>query len=214
MNSSNNGWAKFWDKRGGGKAPFDIDPFVKNFDVMKKLYEKYSLDKNLRGKKSLEIGCGRATISTMFELYEVQAHKMDQRELFSGLINNFKKGDVLKPFPYEEKTFDLVFSYGLEEHFDRDELRLIWRNVCGVLKTGGIYISYVVPAKLSNLFESRDVPRHRCTELIESTKGVWVFPCMGGGWITNRFLGKGYIYHKMKHDIGGNNGKCNGFSNG
>ncbi len=104
------------------------------------------------GKKCLEVGAGRGTMSMYFAdagflptLIDACQEPLDQsRAAFekNNLSARFMVGDALS-LPLEDESFDVVFSYGLLEHFD-DILPPLKEQV-RVLKHGGVLIAYVVP---------------------------------------------------------------------
>ncbi|MEM7647101.1 MAG: class I SAM-dependent methyltransferase, partial [Pseudomonadota bacterium] len=57
------------------------------------------------------------------------------------------RGNLLDPFPFEENSFDMVFSHDVLEHFDRVEVEKIFANVKPFIKPGGLFVN-VVPNRL------------------------------------------------------------------
>ncbi len=106
------------------------------------------------GLRCLEVGCGRGSLSCYFSDNSYECTLLDNapaavaqaRELFKnlGLSAKFDVGDALA-MPYEDASFDVIFSIGLLEHFESIETPLVeqWR----VLKPGGHLFVYVVPEK-------------------------------------------------------------------
>ena len=120
------------------------------FESFKKVFSKAS------GRKSLECGCGLATISTRLAMegYEVtmldlSSHALDKvKSNFKrlGLIGDFVQDDI-NDMPFEDKTFDLVLSFGVLEHF-KDISKPVAEMV-RVLKPGGVFFADIVPKKFS-----------------------------------------------------------------
>ena len=104
------------------------------------------------GKRSLEVGCGRGSLSCYFAdagfdctLLDLSAPVIDiARNIFSqnGLSANFDVGDA-ENLPYESGSFDVVFSIGLLEHFE-DPAKVLAEQV-RILAPGGLFLGYVVP---------------------------------------------------------------------
>jgi len=211
-------WEEFYYNRDWGNDLVDpdnpdatLEVMVKNFHAMKGMYEKHSLDKNLEGKYSLEIGSGEyqtsegyygmgvvfrcnAMMSRMFDIYGVKTYKLGLYEPPSGKWIHFSEVyDLADPFHYHRDTFDMVISYRCENHFDSASRRKIRQNVYKVLKPNGIYIVYK-ERHPGWLFWSDDIT--------ERPNGVWVWPYNEEGeWITTKKLGRGYMYCMKKKDI-------------
>ena len=102
--------------------------------------------------KTLEIGCGRGSLSAFFSNEGNECHLIDLSEkiiekakfLFESnkLKGTFKVGDA-ENLPYDDDSFDLIFSIGLLEHFDNFD-KIISESY-RVLKNGGFAIHYIVP---------------------------------------------------------------------
>jgi len=108
--------------------------------------------KKLQGRRCLEAGCGRGSMSAYFAdagwdctLLDISPKAIElARNAFTQnkLVANFYVGDCLS-LPYDEASFDLCFSIGLLEHF-RDFDKVIQEQV-RVLTSGGLFIGYIVP---------------------------------------------------------------------
>jgi len=104
------------------------------------------------GKRSLEVGCGRGTISAYFSdagfdstLLDISAHVIERAErtfLRDGLAGTFVVGDA-NDLPFEDGEFDVVVSIGLLEHFE--DVAPPVREQIRVLAPGGLLLCYVVP---------------------------------------------------------------------
>ena len=105
-----------------------------------------------QGKRTLEVGCGRGSLSCYFSdagydctLLDISESIIDvARKIFeaNNLKAAFKVGDAIA-LPFEDKSFDIVFSIGLLEHFEDIEPPI--REQIRVLDNGGLLIGYVVP---------------------------------------------------------------------
>lgn len=108
------------------------------------------------GKRSLEVGAGRGTMSMYFadagfdctlvdtspRALECARHNFESH----GLPVWCEHGDAMG-LPYNDESFDVVHSYGLMEHFDQQSLGKAINEQIRVLKSGGLWIAYVVPGE-------------------------------------------------------------------
>ena len=110
------------------------------------------------GKKVLEIGCGRGSISSYFADNNYDCTLLDisesvinvAQDIFNrtGHSANFVVGDALN-LPFENDSFDVLVSIGLFEHFENLEKLISEHN--RVLKKDGIVLAYVVPEMRNNV---------------------------------------------------------------
>lgn len=110
------------------------------------------------GRRCLEVGCGRGSLSAYFSDHGYQCSLLDLSETVIGIAKSiFKKnalsgsfyvGDVHE-LPFEDNSFDLVFSIGLLEHIE-DNTKCI-REQMRILDDGGLFIAYVVPEYTDNV---------------------------------------------------------------
>ena len=112
-----------------------------------------------RGKKLLEIGCGRATSSIYQALklgisvvptdYSEEALKIAKRNLRKyGVVADPKKEDLYH-MSFDDESFDAVISLGVMEHIEEPEMA--YREMQRVLKKGGVMISMNVPECPDNI---------------------------------------------------------------
>lgn len=189
-----NDWDKFW-------LPEIADnitkkPFVKNFKIIRKLINESLLEDedniDLSGKKTLEVGCGRGTISEML-LSTCKANTFQLDKYFIPGVGRSVKADAFD-IPFDEFAFDVVFTYGLIEHFDfGDQLKILAESL-RVTKYGGLNIHYIVPFKMTNFFENTFLRRDECKEILNMFNSMWVYPIFPFcSWKTNKWLGKGFF---------------------
>jgi len=114
------------------------------------------------GKKILEVGCGRGTMSLFLAKYlnsfvslqdvSESAIKIAKKEFFKYNLNaDFYLCDVLNN-GIKSNLFDLVVSIGLAEHFDFDGVKRLYEEQFRLLKPGGTMISLNIPKKFSIQF--------------------------------------------------------------
>lgn len=104
------------------------------------------------GGRVLEVGCGRGSMSAYYAARGQEAHLLDvspdalrlARRHFAGhgLDGHPVQGDAFA-LPYPDRTFDIVVSIGLLEHFD--DIAGLVREQARVLRPGGTLLGYVVP---------------------------------------------------------------------
>lgn len=125
--------------------------FRKNWLEFAKIMEPL---KPWHGKRCLEVGAGRGTMSMYFADNGFQCTLLDAceeplnqaKEAFTehGLSARYVLGDALEMLLADE-SFDVVFSYGLLEHFEVEPLRTTLAEQTRVLKSGGLWLAYVPP---------------------------------------------------------------------
>lgn len=103
------------------------------------LIKRFNLEKQ---QKILEIGCGRGEFLNEFALYGLEAHGVDLSDYCLNFFPNlnFKKNDLSKEkLPYEDNSFDIIYSKSVIEHFYYPEK--IFVEIYRVLKPGGVVIT-------------------------------------------------------------------------
>lgn len=111
-----------------------------------------------KGDRVLEVGCGRGSLSCYFSdagykctLLDISAEVIEKaKDIFQKyeLKAEFQVGDAER-FSFEDRSFDVVFSIGLLEHFDNWESLI--REQIRVLDDGGLLFCYVVPDYSDNI---------------------------------------------------------------
>jgi SAM-dependent methyltransferase len=190
-----NNWYEFWLRR--RIKPVSLGPFYQNFKVMHAIVKKRYGSKGML--KSLEVGCGRGIISDFLHAFGWDTHCVDNYYIppDNGQTHKFFKADAFD-LPFPDHYFDLVFSYGLLEHFNEsDQAKLVLHARSKTVKDG-VNIHYVVPHKWTNLYEDNvTVYRDPCY-FLRSQNVIWVYPAIklfkGQAWETNKYLGKGFWY--------------------
>jgi len=104
------------------------------------------------GKKVLEIGCGRGSLSCYFSdagydctLVDLSENVIEvAKKIFeiNSLNANFVVGDA-NDLKIPSDTFDIIYSIGLLEHFEDVEVPI--KEQIRVLRPGGIWFGYIVP---------------------------------------------------------------------
>lgn len=110
------------------------------------------------GKRALEIGCGRGSLSCYFSdagfdcnLVDLSASVIDvAKSIFkkNNLKANFQVGDA-NALEIPDNSFDVIYSIGLLEHFEDIEKPL--KEQIRVLDKGGIWFGYIVPKYTDNV---------------------------------------------------------------
>jgi len=116
-------------------------------------------EKNYKGgKRVLEIGCGRGSLSCYFSdagfdctLIDLSSSVLDiAKGIFEkyNLKATFKVGDA-NSLDITDNSFDVIYSIGLLEHFEDIEKPL--KEQMRVLSKGGIWFGYIVPKYTNNV---------------------------------------------------------------
>lgn len=111
-----------------------------------------------RGRRVLEVGCGRGSLSCYFSDADYDCTLLDisesviniAQEIFraNNLKAEFMVGDV-NALPFKDASFDVVFSIGLLEHLRDIEISI--KEQIRVLADGGLFLGYVVPNYSDNI---------------------------------------------------------------
>lgn len=191
-----NDWEAFWLKR--GKMKFEeMKPFLHNFYVMHEILTNH-FGTDLSGLNCLEVGAGRGTISHYLKNFGINVKCLDLQNRVIYKHIPFVQGNVFD-LPYKHEIFDIVFTYGLLEHFTIEHQVDALNNMLDVTVQGGINIHYVVPLKWTNLLEDRNVKRNDCFFLRSEFSMLWTYPVHNmGSWRTNKWFGKGAFFKLEK----------------
>jgi ubiquinone/menaquinone biosynthesis C-methylase UbiE len=110
------------------------------------------------GSRSLEVGCGRGSLSAYFSdadycctLLDISPTVIERAQRIfqdNSLKADFVVGDALK-LPFPDRSFDIVFSIGLMEHFS--DIETLVKEQIRILDRGGAFIAYVVPEYKNNV---------------------------------------------------------------
>lgn len=110
------------------------------------------------GKRVLEVGCGRGSLSSYFSEAGYDCTLLDlspdvieiAKEIFShnDLPGEFTVGDAYD-LALDDNSFDVVFSIGVFEHFE--DIVTPIREQIRILDKGGLFIGYIVPEYKDNI---------------------------------------------------------------
>ena len=106
--------------------------------ISENYYWKLAKKQNVYGGKLLDIGCGKGNHLVGFHRCGYEVYGLDKRKEVAKVLENFtiKECDIEnKPFPYEDNTFDWIFSKSVLEHVCNTD-NFIYETL-RVLKPGG-----------------------------------------------------------------------------
>lgn len=222
------GWDMFWAKRKDKSLTArQLRPFYDNLACMMGIVEQCGnaitladpvCSKRFIRKSVLEVGAGRGTMSNLFfqKGFDVFCTDIEHRlaDHFVCQKHVFVKNDILESRPFAKEQFDIVFSYGLAEHFDYVDRFIIMERCLDAVKPGGLSMHYVVPKKWTNVREDRSVCRYGCKDLMcgdhtlskmgsIGKSGIkYVYPVLSGrDWECSKFWSKGFIIWVQKANI-------------
>lgn len=151
-------WDKFWEEN--SYNPIDNLGNPKNWsDVSWQISLDYWLEnfkKNKSKGKILECGCGTATFLQYMAINAYDCYGVDLSEEVlkktklqinkSKLNIDLKHGNIYS-LPYEDSTFDFVYSGGVMEYLLEPELAIC--EMKRVLRPGGVLAMTIIPRKIS-----------------------------------------------------------------
>lgn len=111
-----------------------------------------------KGKRCLEVGCGRGSLSAYFSDAGYKCTLLDISPTVIEIAKRiFKKNNLEAEFvvgdannlPFKDNSFDIIFSIGLLEHIE--DIKSSIKEQVRVLDKGGIFIAYIVPENHNNI---------------------------------------------------------------
>jgi len=207
LKNNQNVWYRWWqnkvDKSAGMTVynPYEDPPnqralaFQQNWQIIDRLIHDWikttSYETN-KEHKSLEIGCGRGTISKYLKDYwGFETYTMDFLPKMGKYNHNFICADVIDTWPFKRGSFDLILSYGLLEHFKELHQWYIYLKSLSHLKENGLVIHYVA------LVGDDIVPRYEFN-VIRANR-IYVYPKWANQFtfkIANRFMKSPWVTNK------------------
>lgn len=134
--------------------------FRQHWEVFQMLLKEKSFNKGMR---TLEVGCGRGSLSAYFSnagydctLLDLSPKAIEIAESIfkqNQLKAQFCVGDALN-LPFDDDSFDVVFSIGLFEHFNDQQIEKLVKEQSRILSKGGAFIAYIVPEYTQNVQKS------------------------------------------------------------
>ncbi len=115
------------------------------------------------GKRALEVGCGRGSLSCYFSDAGFDCNLLDLSPSVLSISKSiFKKNNLKAQFmvgnanaiKVPNNSFDVVYSIGLLEHFENIEKPL--KEQIRVLDNGGMWFGYIVPKYIDNVQKDYD----------------------------------------------------------
>ncbi len=125
--------------------------------------QKLLLERNIRQGRVLEYGCGSAGVSIFLanQGFQSIAFDISRNALeIAGINRNRHKsesteghfdlcrGDTFN-LPFKDESFDIVMSFGLLEHFDRDTIYSSLHEVLRTLKPNGLFLADITHGRFS-----------------------------------------------------------------
>jgi ubiquinone/menaquinone biosynthesis C-methylase UbiE len=110
------------------------------------------------GKRVLEVGCGRGSLSCYFSEAGFDCNLIDLSESVLEIAQKiFEKNNLKAKFivgdannlDIADNSFDVIYSIGLLEHFEDIEKPL--KEQIRVLDKGGVWFGYIVPKYTDNI---------------------------------------------------------------
>jgi len=157
--SSKNDWEDFWLDDNSRDLLNGIDNPKRWEDVCWKVTLEQWIEvfgELAPGLRILECGCGSATVSrymvqngyeaTLIDYAKSSIELAKTRFSRKGLKASFVLGDINK-LPFEDDSFDVVFSGGVLEYFENYEIPI--SEMIRVLRPGGVFAANMVPRKFS-----------------------------------------------------------------
>jgi len=144
------------------KDKIDIDPHEYRIKI-----EKQDLDliSSYNPKNVLEVFCGNGKNSIFFAKFGMKITAMESNtNLLDEAIEKDTNKDVkwlqhliyYDPFPFENETFDFIFSYQYLNHNYKDEIVNVLKEIFRVLNKGGIFSLKISDIEQFNLIHLRD----------------------------------------------------------
>ncbi|MFZ2071229.1 MAG: class I SAM-dependent methyltransferase [Halobacteriota archaeon] len=115
MKDENKIWSEYWSEK---ESCLWILKFTPTYKKIVKMFKTINLPKDA---KILDAGCGTGKLASFWlnEGYDILG--VDISDVALAITNKkgvkTMKADIMKGLPFEDKSFDLVYSDGLLEHF-------------------------------------------------------------------------------------------------
>ena len=155
----------------GGRYDADYEKFFESYDIWRYKQEAHILKRldaiDFRGRKVLEIGLGqgadaeqlikRGAYWSGLDLTEESVSRVARRlELHRLPFRSLKVGSALE-IPYEDSSFDIVFSHGVLHHIP--EIHQAQKEIARILKPGGELIAMLYARRSVNYLLSIAIVR-------------------------------------------------------
>jgi SAM-dependent methyltransferase len=131
----------------GSKGDSTLKRGFEYYQLVKQQYQKYKGDISL-ADNILDFGCGWGRTIRYF-MKDIQPSKIWGCDPVEEMIDfckqnkfcNFKHVSPYPPTPFQDNTFDLIYSYSVFSHLSEEFHFQILHEIKRILKPGGIYIT-------------------------------------------------------------------------
>lgn len=130
---------EYWNRKFAEKG------FNGDWAIKPSMFSEYAVAFFPKTGKILEIGTGNGGDANYFQSlgYEVIATDFSEEALKIARTNSrnieFINLDTSEGLPFEDKSFDVVYSHMALHYFDQKTTRKIFEDIHRVLKTGGVF---------------------------------------------------------------------------
>jgi len=140
--------------------------------------------------KLLDLGAGQGQDSRFFAEKGFEVSSMDFSDTAVSTARSeakaqeldieIRQGNLSKPFPFEDETFDVVYSHLALHYFDHQTTKKLFKEIHRVLNKGGIF---------ATLLNTIDDPEIKELDYNELAPGFFEVP----GGITKRYFSLEYL---------------------
>ena len=143
-----NNWQSYWNNQDDPRHAINDEPFFK--DVAKEM--RFHLG-DLAGKNVLELGCGDGAIVKYLDVDPKKYLGIDFSEPLLNRFANVLPGHevcqmgAIEFLEQSKRTYDVVFSFGVLQYFDIEQLSKLFALQQSAMSQGGYAFHFGVPVK-------------------------------------------------------------------